>query len=236
MVRVGHLERPRHERLEHLLGRRDAGDRQGALRGAVVGDVAADHLVLGRFAGQLEELFGQLPRGLDRLAAAGGEEDPVEVSRTRPVGQPFGELDGPWVRIGPQGEEGQLLRPVSRQPPPARPGRARPGRRTGRPARRCTPCRRSSQIRWPSPRTMSGMLPPCPPVSHGLVDGLAGEVPPEVVSGGVGIGRARRGPRHRSVPVGSLMVSGVVVMVVLSGSPVVVLLVELEVDERLGRW
>ena len=80
-VGVGHLEGARHQRLEHLLGGRDAGDRQRALRRAVVGHGAADHLVLGGLADQLEVLLGQLPRGLDGLAAAGGEEDAVEVAR-----------------------------------------------------------------------------------------------------------------------------------------------------------
>ena len=139
-VGVGDLEGAGHERLEHLLGRRDTGDRQRALGGAVVGHRAADHLVLGGLAGELEVLLGELPGGLDRLAATGGEEDPVEVAG-RAVGEPLGQLDGPRVGVGPQREEGEvlgllrggigeLLAPV-----------ARPAPRTARRDRRCTPCR-----------------------------------------------------------------------------------------------
>ena len=106
-VRVGHLVRARDERLEHRLRAGDAGDRQRAVRSAVVGDVAADHLVLQRPAGELEVLLGDLPRALDRLAAAGREEDAVEVAGGQ-VGQPLGQLDRLGVRVGPQREERQL--------------------------------------------------------------------------------------------------------------------------------
>ena len=148
-VGVRHLVRAGHERLEHLLGRRDAGDRQGALRRAVVGDARRDDLVLGRLAGQLEVLLGQLPGGLDGLAAAGGEEDAVEVAG-RVAREPLGELDRPGVRVGPQREEGELAGPA--WPPPRRAprGRGRPGRRTGRRGRRCTRCR--GRPRSSSPR------------------------------------------------------------------------------------
>ena len=69
-VRVGNLVRTGDERLEVLLRVGDAGDRQRSLRGAVIGDRATDHLVLHRLADELEVLLGQLPGGLDRLAAA----------------------------------------------------------------------------------------------------------------------------------------------------------------------
>jgi hypothetical protein len=55
----------------------------------------------------LEVLLGHLPRRLDRLRAAGGEEDPVEVAG-REYGQTLGEFDRPRVRVGPQREVGQL--------------------------------------------------------------------------------------------------------------------------------
>ena len=45
---------------------------------------------------------------LDGLAAAGGEEDPVEVAG-REVGEPLGQLDRLRVRVGPQREERELL-------------------------------------------------------------------------------------------------------------------------------
>ena len=75
---------------------------------AVVGDVAADDLVLHRLAGELEVLLGELPRALDGLSAAGGEEHPVEVAR-RIVREALSELDRTRVGVGPDGEEGQLL-------------------------------------------------------------------------------------------------------------------------------
>jgi hypothetical protein len=78
------------------------------VRGAVVGDRAADHLVLHRLADELEVLLGQLPGGLDGLAAAGGEEDLVQVARGV-AGEPVGQLDRVRVRVGPDREERQLL-------------------------------------------------------------------------------------------------------------------------------
>ena len=77
--------------------------------GAVIGDVAADDLVLHRLAGELEVLLGELPGTLDGLAPASGEEDSVEVPR-RVVREALGELDGTGMRVGPDGEEGEFLR------------------------------------------------------------------------------------------------------------------------------
>ena len=108
LVGVGHLVRARDQRLELLLERRQAGDRQGAVRGAVVGDRPRDHLVLVRLAGELEVVLRQLPGGLDGLAAARGEEDPVEVAR-RVGGETLGEVDGLRMGVGPQREERELL-------------------------------------------------------------------------------------------------------------------------------
>ena len=106
-VGVRHPERRGHQRLELRLHARQAGDRQRALGGAVVGDGPADDLVLGRLAGQLEVVLGQLPGALDRLAATTGEEDPVQVTR-RVARDPLGQLDRRRVRVGPQRHEGQL--------------------------------------------------------------------------------------------------------------------------------
>ena len=75
----------------------------------MVGDGPAEHLVPARLAGQLEVLLGQLPGRLDRLGAAGGEEDPVQLPG-RHLGQPGGQLDGLRVRIGPQREVRELGR------------------------------------------------------------------------------------------------------------------------------
>ena len=93
VVGVRDPERRGHQRLERRLHPGQAGDRERALRGAVVGDRAADHLVLVGLADELEVVLGQLPGGLDGLAATGGEEDPVQVARCV-VRDPLGELDG----------------------------------------------------------------------------------------------------------------------------------------------
>ena len=61
-----------------------------------------------RLAGQLEVLLRRLPGRLHGLAAAGGEEDPVQIAGRR-GGQPMGELDRGRVRVGPDREEGQLF-------------------------------------------------------------------------------------------------------------------------------
>ena len=106
-VGVLHLASSGHERLEGLTSRRDAGDREGAERGPVVGDVAADHLVPGRLAGHLEVLAGELPGRLDRLAAAGGEEHAIEIARGE-VGKTVGELDAGRVGVAPLREVGEL--------------------------------------------------------------------------------------------------------------------------------
>jgi hypothetical protein len=75
----------------------------------VVGDVPADHLGLAGLSGELEVLLGQLPGALHGLAAAGGEEDPVEVAR-RVVREPLGQVDRRRVRVAPDREERQLGR------------------------------------------------------------------------------------------------------------------------------
>ena len=106
-VGVRHPERRGHQRLERCLHARQTGDGQRALGGAVVGDGPTDDLVLGRLAGQLEVVLGQLPGALDRLAATTGEEDPVQVTR-RVARDPLGQLDRRRVRVGPQRHEGQL--------------------------------------------------------------------------------------------------------------------------------
>ena len=108
-VGVGHLEGPGHQRFERGADLGDAGDGEGPHGGAVVRDVTADDLVPLGLADQLEVLAGQLPRRLDGLGAAGGEEDPVEVAG-RQVGDLLGQLDGLRVRVAPHREVGQLGR------------------------------------------------------------------------------------------------------------------------------
>ena len=107
-VRVGHLDRPGHQRLEGSAQLGDAGDGERPHGGAVVGDVAADHLRALGLTGHAEVLAGQFPGRLDRFGTARGEEDAVEVAG-RVAGDPLGQLDRPGVGIGPQREVGQRL-------------------------------------------------------------------------------------------------------------------------------
>ena len=135
-VGVGHLVGARHQRLERLPSLGDAGDRQRALRGAVVGDGPADHLVLARLADELQVLLGQLPRGLDGLAAAGGEEHPVQVARAstgpaaRPARSPWGgrrtragRTPAPWPACAAASASSTRPCPTWTTNSPARPSR-----------------------------------------------------------------------------------------------------------------
>ena len=75
---VGDVDRRAAERLLEAL---HAGERQRAERDAVVGDVAGDRLGALRLADREEVLARELPRRLDRLRAAAGEEDAVHAGR-----------------------------------------------------------------------------------------------------------------------------------------------------------
>ena len=109
MVAVGvrRLEAAGNQGLEVGAQRRDPGRLEGAERGPVVGDVAGEELDLARVAGPLVIGAGELDRRLDRLRAAVGEEDPVEITR-RQRGDPLGELDRPRVPVAPDGHEVEL--------------------------------------------------------------------------------------------------------------------------------
>ncbi|CAM5253445.1 hypothetical protein STANM309S_01097 [Streptomyces tanashiensis] len=87
-----------------------AGDGQGALRGAVVHRTAREMtLYLVCLPCSLKYCFGELPGGIPtHIAATGGEEDLVQVAR-RVVRETLGELDGLGVRVRPHGEERELL-------------------------------------------------------------------------------------------------------------------------------
>ena len=120
------------ERLERLLQRRDAVDRERAHRRPVVGDLARDRLVAARgrradalvvprlvcrhplAAAREVVLARELPRRLDRLGAAGDEEGAVEVAR-RERGQLARELDRARVRVRPVRVEGQLAHLLERR-------------------------------------------------------------------------------------------------------------------------
>ena len=73
----------------------------------MVGDAAADRLVLHRLSHCLEVLPGQLPGRLHGLAAARGEEDPVQIAGSR-IRQTLGQRCRLGVRVGPEREERQL--------------------------------------------------------------------------------------------------------------------------------
>ena len=107
-VGVGDVAAARGERLELGAQLGDAGRREGAERGAVVGDLTGDHLVLLAVAAHPVEVARELQRRLDRLRAAGGEEDPVEVAGGE-RGDPRRQLDRARVRVAPQRVEVELL-------------------------------------------------------------------------------------------------------------------------------
>ncbi len=108
-IRIRHPERGGHQRLKLLLEFGDAGDRESALSGAVIRDLARNHLVLHGFASELEVVLREFPRGLNCLGAARGEEHPVDVPG-RGDGEPLRELDRARVGVRPDGVEGELFR------------------------------------------------------------------------------------------------------------------------------
>ena len=101
-VGVRHVMGAGHERLEHGAQRGDAGDRESAEGGAVVGGFARDDLRLQRIAAELVVLARQLPGRLHRLGATGGEEHAVEVAGSerrrcaRPTRWPPGARSSSW--------------------------------------------------------------------------------------------------------------------------------------------
>ena len=216
-VGVGHPGGARHQRLERLLGRRDAGDRQRALGGAVVGDGPRDHLGLLGLADQLEVLLGQLPGRLDRLAAAGGEEHLVQIARgaRRPAGRPAAMAVG--MGVGPDREVRQLAAcsaAASASSSPAVPDLD--DEQAGQPV----------QVSLAVGVVDVGALAALDG-RHRLVrvGRHPGEVHPQVVAGGVG------------QPLGLLAVVADVGLKAAgchAGTPVVGLLGQFQVDERLG--
>ena len=106
-IGVGDPEAARGQRFEVLLHGGQAGDGQGAVRGAVIGDRAADHLVLLGLADQLEVLLRGLPRRLHCLSPACGEEDAVQIAG-REVGDPLGQLGLNRGGVAPHREVRQL--------------------------------------------------------------------------------------------------------------------------------
>ena len=107
-VGVRHAQPARCQRLERRLEHRNTGDRQRALRRAVIRDGPRNHLVFAGLSRELEVLLGELPGGLHGLTAAGGEKHPVQVAGCV-VGDPLGEFDGRRCGVGPQREERQRL-------------------------------------------------------------------------------------------------------------------------------
>ena len=76
--------------------------------GAVVGDLAGDELVLLAFAERPVVVAGELQRRLDRLRAAGGEEDAVQFAGGE-LGDPGRQFDRPRVGVAPQRVEVELF-------------------------------------------------------------------------------------------------------------------------------
>ena len=84
------------------------GRRERSHRGAVVGDLASDDLVLLALAVGAVEVARDLDRRLDRLRPGVREEDPVEVAGGQ-LGDALGELDRPRMGVAPVRIEVELL-------------------------------------------------------------------------------------------------------------------------------
>ena len=106
-VGVRHMHAPRRERFERRAQGRQPRRRERAHRGAVVGQHARDQLVPCPLAARSVVGLGELPRRLDGLRAAGGEEDAVQRCRRQP-GDARGQLDRARVRVAPVGVEAEL--------------------------------------------------------------------------------------------------------------------------------
>ena len=78
-VGVGHFEVPGDKRLEHDFRSWNASDGQRALGGAVVSNSSADDLVTRGLARELEVLLDELDCTLNSFAAAGSEENVIQI-------------------------------------------------------------------------------------------------------------------------------------------------------------
>ncbi len=106
-VRVRHVDPARGERLELAAKRGDARGAEGTEGGAVVRDLARDQLGLQGVSPGPVIAARQLDRRLDRLRAAVGEEDPVQVAR-RQRRDPRRQLDRARVGVAPDRDEVEL--------------------------------------------------------------------------------------------------------------------------------
>ena len=95
------------ERLELRAELGDPGRGERPHRGAVVGDLAGDQLDLLALALQPVVVARHLQRRLDRLGAAVGEEDVVQVAGGE-AGDALGQLDRAGMRVAPVGDEVEL--------------------------------------------------------------------------------------------------------------------------------
>ena len=105
-VGVPDMESLRNERLEGCLQRGDPVDRERAHGRPVVGDATPDRLPAALAASRVV-LACKLPGRLDRLGAAGAEEDAVQVAR-RERGDLRRQLDRAWVGVAPVRVERKL--------------------------------------------------------------------------------------------------------------------------------
>ncbi len=123
-VGVRHVPPAGRQRLEGLAQGRQAGGGERPHRGAVVGEVARDDLVLARLPAGGVVGLGELPRRLHRLRAARHEEHAVEVARRelrdarRKFDRAAGGRSSSWCRSRVASIARPRLRPSSARPWP----------------------------------------------------------------------------------------------------------------------
>ncbi len=108
LVGVRDVREALQERFERRLEGGKTGRRESPERGAMVGDLARNHLVAGSLAVGLVVLAGELYGRLHRLRARRDEETRIEVS-WRYLGQLLGQLQALGVLEAPVREESEIL-------------------------------------------------------------------------------------------------------------------------------
>ena len=110
-IRIGWLDvtDASHQRLERRADAGNACQREGAVGGAVIRDLAGNHLASHWLATRIVIFAGQLDRAFDTFRAARHEERAVEAIRSD-LGELRCELDRFRMRVGPVGVVRQLHR------------------------------------------------------------------------------------------------------------------------------